>query len=90
MARTEDPRVVRYQQLIAKNLAAARKHRGLHQEQLARQAEVPVNMYARWERGEAWMSAGHLKVLADVLEFPLEQLFDEHPTWLKKSLRKPH
>ena len=71
---------------VAVNLARARAKRGLTQLQAAVAVGVDPQMIARWERGDTQINAAHLKLLADLYEFPLDAFYEENHRFLPPVL----
>lgn len=70
---------VRDNKLIAqfgKHLKELREERGLSQEELANDADIPINQVGRIERGEINPSLSTLHSIAKALKIKLAQLMD--------------
>ena len=72
-------------EIIGKKIAAARKAKGLTQEQLGERLGVNFQSVSAWEQGKYIPDSEHLPVLARALDISLDALFDpmEHRWDLK-------
>lgn len=61
---------------FGKHLRKLRKLQKLSQEQLANDADVPINQIGRIERGEIKTTIGTLYVIASALNVSVKALFD--------------
>ncbi len=61
---------------FGRNLRSIRKANGLSQEQLANDADIPINQIGRIERGEISTTIHTLLLIATALELPIKKLFD--------------
>lgn len=62
-------------QQFGRNLRRLRIQKGLTQEDLANDAEIPINQVGRIERGDINTTIGTAALLAAVLKVNLEELF---------------
>lgn len=62
-------------QQFGKNLKRLRLEKGLSQEDLANDAEIPINQVGRIERGEINTTIGNAALLASVLKVKIDSLF---------------
>jgi transcriptional regulator with XRE-family HTH domain len=58
------------------NLRRLRTEKGLTQEQLANDADIPINQVGRIERGEINTTIGTAALIASVLKIKLDDLFE--------------
>ena len=65
-------------QVVANNLIALRKQKGLTQNELAKKLSYSDNMVSRWERAEISPSIETLEMISEFYEVPLEYLFKEN------------
>ncbi len=61
---------------FGKNLRKLRKQHQLSQEQLANDANIPINQIGRIERGEISTSISTLFMIANALKISVKSLFD--------------
>lgn len=61
---------------FGKNLCRLRKSKGLSQENLANDANIPINQVGRVERGEVNTTITTLHSIAQALNIPTSDLFD--------------
>jgi transcriptional regulator with XRE-family HTH domain len=61
---------------FGKHLRALRIERGLTQEDLAIEADVPISQIGRIERGEVNATLSTLDALADALKMPLSKVME--------------
>ena len=66
----------KYIQAFGKNLRKLRKENDLSQEDLANDADIPINQIGRIERGEINTTISTLFVLAKALSIEVKDLFD--------------
>lgn len=64
-------------QIVADNLIALRKQKGLTQNELAKKLSYSDNMVSRWERAEISPSIETLEKISEFYEIPIESLFKE-------------
>lgn len=60
---------------FGKNLKRIRLEKGLTQEELANDADIPINQVGRIERGEINTTIGNAALLASVLNVEITELF---------------
>lgn len=82
LVRAKSPRT------FATFIRAARKRRGLTQEQLAEQSDVGRSTIIRWENGQTEPSREQLHAVAAVLDVPVEDVY-EALGWLPPSAAEP-
>ena len=72
--------------LIGARIKAARKAKGLSQEQLGEQLDVSFQAVSTWEQGKFIPDSDHLPALAKALDLSLDALFaeEEHPWEMKR------
>ncbi len=61
---------------FGKNLRELRKSKNLSQENLANDANIPINQVGRVERGEVNTTITTLRSIAQALNIPTSDLFD--------------
>ena len=73
--------------LVGKNLAAARKKRGMSQEELARAVQVTRQSISHWENGTSQPDIETLKTLSGILQVSVEELiYGEERTWSRTEM----
>lgn len=83
MARPADPKIVHLMTLVATNLVRFRRLAKLTQEQAGHAIGSTGQQLARWERGDSWINPGHLKLLADKYQRPVDHFYLERPPWIE-------
>ncbi len=72
---------------MGKRIAAARKARGMTQEQLGERLGVSFQAVSTWEQGRFIPDSEHLEALARVLDLSLDNLFaEQEPGWELKPV----
>ena len=66
----------KYLKVFGRNLYKLRIERGLSQEQLANDADMPINQIGRIERGEINTTISTAYALSDALKIEIKELFD--------------
>ena len=66
----------KYLKVFGRNLYQLRIERGLSQEQLANDADMPINQIGRIERGEINTTISTAYALSDALKITTKDLFD--------------
>lgn len=66
----------KYLKLFGYRLRELRVSKSLTQEQLANDADIPINQIGRIERGEVNSTLSTLKAISDALQIPLSNIFD--------------